>query len=84
MMSLKLPKEQKELLIQRVQAYFIDEREEELGDLAAEFLLDHMITLLGPVIYNQAIEEALAVIEQRNAALEEDLHAIKKSNRSMK
>lgn len=77
-MNLKLPKEQKMLLVARIQDYFYEEREEEIGELPAELLLDHMISLIGPVIYNHAIEEALAVVAGRMVALEDDLHAIKK------
>lgn len=77
-MKLKLPKEQKMLLVARIQDYFYEERAEEIGDLPAELLLDHMISLIGPIVYNHAIEEALAVVGEKMVSLEDDLHAIKK------
>jgi uncharacterized protein (DUF2164 family) len=74
----KLPKEQKEQLIRRVQDYFNEERAEEIGDLAAEFLLDYMIKELGPVLYNQAIHDAIKLVAEKMFSLEDDLHAMEK------
>lgn len=78
-MPLKLPREQKEQLIERVQSYFYEERSEELGELSAELLIDYMIKELGPVIYNLAIQEAIVTVRERMSSLEEDLHAMEKS-----
>jgi uncharacterized protein (DUF2164 family) len=74
----KLPREHKELLIQRLQAFFIEERSEEIGELAAELLLDFMLKELGPVVYNQAVQDATRLVAQRMTSLEEDLHALEK------
>lgn len=76
-MNLKIPKGQKAQIVAMVQQYFRDERGEEIGDLAAEFLIDFMIKQMGPFIYNQAIEDVQAVLNQRMAALEEDVYALK-------
>ncbi|MCZ8520999.1 MULTISPECIES: DUF2164 domain-containing protein [Paenibacillus] len=78
MFIVKLPKDQKDQLIQRVQAYFEEERGEEIGDLAAEFLLDYMIKELGPFMYNAAIQDVVKVVGEKMTALEEDLHAMEK------
>ncbi len=76
-MNLKIPKEQKAQIVAMVQQYFRDERGEEIGDLAAEFLIDFMIKQMGPFLYNQAIEDVQAVLNQKMAALEEDVYALK-------
>jgi uncharacterized protein (DUF2164 family) len=76
-MVLHLPKEQKTQLISYVQQYFKEERDEEIGDLAAEFLIDFMIKHLSPLIYNQAIDDVQAVATQKMASLEEDIYALK-------
>ncbi len=74
----KISKEQKMHIIRQIQQYFRDERGEEIGDLAAEFLIDFMIQQLGPVLYNQAIDDVQAVLNQRMAAFEEDVDALKR------
>ena len=76
-MNLKIPKEQKTQIVGVIQQYFRDERSEEIGDLAAEFLIDFMIKQMGPFIYNQAVEDVQAVLNQKMAALEEDVYALK-------
>jgi uncharacterized protein (DUF2164 family) len=79
MMNLKLPREQKQQLIERVQSYFYEERSEEIGDLSAELLLDYMIKEIGPVIYNQAIQDAIKTVGEKMVSLEDDLHSLEKS-----
>ncbi|RAV22959.1 DUF2164 domain-containing protein [Paenibacillus contaminans] len=78
MMNLKLPREQKQQLIERVQSYFYEERSEEIGDLSAELLLDYMIREIGPVIYNQAIQDAIKTVGEKMVSLEDDLHSLEK------
>ncbi|MCA0757283.1 DUF2164 domain-containing protein [Paenibacillus sp. N4] len=78
MLTVKLSKEQKEPLVRRVQEYFLDERGEKIGDLAAEFLLDYMTQELGPVIYNQAIQDAVKLVGEKMVSLEDDLHSLEK------
>jgi uncharacterized protein (DUF2164 family) len=75
---IKLPKVQKDQLIKRVQDYFNEERTEEIGDLAAELFLDYMIKEIGPVIYNQAINDATRLVSEKMISLEDDLHAMEK------
>ena len=45
-----LPKEQKEDMMRRIQAFFHKEREEEIGDLAAIMVLDFIIDEIAPEI----------------------------------
>ncbi|MDF2960150.1 MAG: hypothetical protein K0S39_1885 [Paenibacillus sp.] len=78
MMNLKFPKEQKEYLIGIVQQYFKEERSEDLGNLAAEQLLDFMVKQVGPVIYNQAVGDCRRYVSERVAAVEEDMYALEK------
>jgi len=72
----KLPKEQKELIIKNIQAYFELERDESIGDLAADGILDFMLKELGPIIYNQAIHDAHTTVVQQMARMEDELYAL--------
>lgn len=73
---LKLPKEQKEAIIDSVISYFETERSESLGRLGAESLVDLLLKELGPVVYNQAIQDARRFIGERMLAIEEDLYSL--------
>lgn len=76
MLKLKISRDRKEKLIESVQAYFEKAHGERLGSIAAELLLDHIVAEAGPVIYNQAISDARAMLTDRFAALEDELYAL--------
>jgi uncharacterized protein (DUF2164 family) len=76
-MILKMPREQRMQIVSLVQQYFREERDEEIGNLAAELLMDFMIKQLSPWIYNQAINDAQSIVSQKMASLEEDVYALK-------
>lgn len=75
----KLPKEQKDELTSRVQTFFIDERSEELGSIAAQSILEFMLKELGPIIYNQAMDDARRLVKEKMESMENDLYAMEKS-----
>lgn len=77
-MNLKLSKEHKKEMVNELQQYYQDERKETIGNLESEALLNFVIDMLGPTLYNQAIEDARSVIMDRFTTLEDDLYALKK------
>jgi len=60
---LQLPAAVRRQLVSDMQSYFLEERDEEIGDLAASLLLDFMIARLGPVIYNRGIADCAAWLQ---------------------
>lgn len=78
MLAMKLPREQKEQLIQRMQQFFELERSETIGSIAAEQLLDFVIGEIGPHMYNHAINDARKVVLVRMQTLEDELYALEK------
>lgn len=63
--SVQLTKEKKEEMITSIRSYFLEEREEEIGRLAAGMLLDFMVQKLGPDLYNQGIADAYRYMSDR-------------------
>lgn len=78
MIPIKLPREQKQEIVERVKEYFELERSESIGDIAAEQLLDFMLKELAPYVYNKAVEDARQAVEQTWASIEEELYSLKK------
>lgn len=78
MKAMNLSKEQRLQVTQRIRTYFEDEHGQEMGQIAADQLLDFMLKEISPYIYNQAVEEAITMVQQRMISLEEDLYALKK------
>jgi uncharacterized protein (DUF2164 family) len=77
MKPLKLPREEKELLINDLQGHLEMDHSITLGRLAAEQLIDYMFQQMTAPIYNKAIEDAGKVLMERMSSLEEDLYAMK-------
>lgn len=77
-MYIKFSKEQKDELIGRIRQYFSDERGEEIGDLAAENILSFITKEVGPFYYNQALRDAQKTVDERMAAIEEDLLSLRR------
>ncbi|HSH34967.1 MULTISPECIES: DUF2164 domain-containing protein [Bacillota] len=62
---IELSKDKKDYMIGAIKEYFINEREEDLGDLAAALILDFFMEKLGPEIYNQAIQDAYMFVNEK-------------------
>lgn len=77
MTGLNLSKELKKQAVDDIKKYFLENRDEELGQLAAELLLDFMIEKVGKVIYNQGIKDAHTFMSEKV----EDLYALEKKDR---
>lgn len=63
--KITLSKEKKEEMISVIKDYFYNEREEEIGDLAASMLLNFITEELGPEYYNQGITDAYRYMNDR-------------------
>lgn len=50
-----LTREQRNELIPEIKTYFLKERDEEIGDLAAGLLLDFIMERLAPEFYNRGV-----------------------------
>lgn len=72
-MFIKLTKEQQQLMISDIQHFFMQERDEEITEFAAERVLDFVKTSLAPHFYNAAISDAKHVVEQQFSSLEDEI-----------
>ncbi|MEP0548343.1 MAG: DUF2164 domain-containing protein [Rhodothermales bacterium] len=73
-MAIVLPDETRTELIAALKRYFADERDEDIGDLQATFLLDFVLKEVGPSIYNQAISDAQSALSRAVADLDVTLY----------
>lgn len=56
--KIELIKEKRENMISLIKDYFLKERGEDLGDLAATLILDFFIEKLAPEFYNQGVYDS--------------------------
>jgi uncharacterized protein (DUF2164 family) len=76
MAVINFSQELKKQAVDDIKRYFLENREEDIGQLAAELLLDFMIEKVGTVIYNQAIRDAHTFMSEKV----EDLYALEKEH----
>jgi uncharacterized protein (DUF2164 family) len=56
--AIKLTKEKREEMIAAIKTYFLNKKEEELGDLASGKILKFIIEELAPEFYNQGVYDS--------------------------
>jgi len=72
--KIKLTKEKRAEMILAIKNYFLNEREEELGDLASSIMLNFIVEELAPEFYNQGVYDSYKYMDDRI----EDLLSIQK------
>ena len=71
-MRIGFSNEEKMVLIKEIQDFFYEEREEKIGIIAAENILDFFLGNLGIRIYNKALNDARVWFSKRMEDLEMD------------
>lgn len=61
----EIPKDKKAKMVESIKAYFANERDEEMGDLAAMLLLDFIAEEIAPVFYNLGVEDSHVYIGEK-------------------
>jgi uncharacterized protein (DUF2164 family) len=75
MITPELSKQARKDAIASLQRYFEENMPESLGTLPAEMLLNFFLQEIGPVVYNKAIADAQARLQQRVLDLGGELFA---------
>lgn len=63
--SFKMSKEKRDLMIKEIQAFFLKEREEEIGELAAYMFLEFMLEKIAPEFYNQGVYDCYKYMNEK-------------------
>ncbi len=64
-MSINLSEDRRNDLLRSITALYHNEFDEELSRFRAEQILDFFLKALGPVVYNQAVQDAKAFISEK-------------------
>jgi uncharacterized protein (DUF2164 family) len=73
-MHIKLSPERRGQLVSDVRRFFAEEFDRELSDFQGERLLDFLVRRLGAPVYNQAIQDARAAVQQKLDDLEGEFY----------
>lgn len=70
--------EERKKMIEEIQYFFQEERDENLGILASEEILDFMLSVIGDSVYNKALDDAQIWFKRNMENMEADFYAIYK------
>ena len=73
-MTIELTKEARQQLITSIERYYLEERDEKIGNIAAAALLGFFLQELGTVVYNQAIADVQERLQLRVSELDIEVH----------
>lgn len=73
-MGIKLRPDTREAAIASIQRYFLEERDESIGNLGARGLLEFFLAEIGPSIYNQAVADAQLSLQARVMEIDIEVH----------
>jgi uncharacterized protein (DUF2164 family) len=75
MVTIEISKQVRADAIASIQRYFQENMPEPIGDLPAGLLLNFFLEEVGPAVYNRAIADAQARMQQRVSDLNGELYA---------
>ncbi len=73
-MTIELSRDDRDAAIESIQRYFREFMEEPIGNIAAGGLLGFVVDEIGPLIYNKAVADVQARLEERVAELDIEIH----------
>jgi len=73
-----ISKENRKAMIDLIKNFFLNEREEDLGDLSAMMILDFFIEELAPEFYNQGVSDSYKYLNNKIEDLLFDLQIYKR------
>jgi len=78
MSEIKFSKEEIEIITKKIQLYFSEELDREIGQFDAQFLLDFISEEIGPYFYNRGLYDAQAILESRMDSISDAIYDIEK------
>jgi uncharacterized protein (DUF2164 family) len=78
MSEIKFSKEEIEIITNKIQLYFNEELDREIGQFDAQFLLDFISEEIGPYFYNRGLYDAQAILESRMDSISDAIYDIEK------
>ena len=78
MAKIAFSKDQKIKLVAEIQRYFDKELDQEIGDFDAEFLLDFFSEKVGGVYYNQGLNDARRLLDEKLDTITESFYELEK------
>ncbi len=75
---IEFSKEEKAIIVRKIQMYFKEELQQEIGSFDAQFLLDFFADEVGNYFYNRGLYDAQTILEQRLESFSEAIFELEK------
>jgi uncharacterized protein (DUF2164 family) len=78
MAEIKFTKDEKAVIVRKIQLYFTEELKQEIGGFDAEFLLDFFSDEVGSYFYNRGLYDAQAALSNKLDDLSEAIYQLER------
>ncbi|MDE2934435.1 MAG: DUF2164 family protein [Chloroflexota bacterium] len=75
-LSERIDARRRRAMVRELQAWLLEERDEDVGELAAGFLLDFVLDLAGPDLYNAALTDAAKAFREHAHIVEAEIASL--------
>lgn len=76
MKPMSFDKDEREAIVGRIQRFFVDELESDIGNLPAQQLLQFFGEVIGPYYYNRGLHDAQAVFARQADNVNDEIYAL--------
>lgn len=76
--KIKLELNQKQEMVAKLKQFYLEERDEEIGDLAADIILDFFLDSIAPIIFNKGVDESRKFLLSKIEDLEIEMDGLLK------
>lgn len=73
-MAIEIPKDARQQAIASIERWFLENRDEPIGNVAASGLLGFFLEELGPLVYNKAVADVQERLQMRVSELDIEIH----------
>ncbi|MGP4062090.1 DUF2164 domain-containing protein [Halobacillus sp. H74] len=80
-MKIELTKEQRQVMVEDIQYFYLNERGEEISEFVADNILEFFKDSLAPHFYNHAVNDAITVLQTQYSSIEEEVRTLERPMR---
>lgn len=82
MQPIKFSKDETKAIVDRIRDWFLDERDEDLGQIPAEMVLNFFAEEIGGYFYNRGLYDAQALVAKRTDDLTDEIYGLEQPTRA--
>lgn len=79
MSTIEFSKDEKAIIVRKIQMYFKEEFNQDIGGFDAQFLLDFFAEEMGAYFYNCGLYDAQSILEKRLETISEAIYELEKA-----